>query len=366
MGLRTFPVAEQGAGRRTVIPNRVRSRRDRLENGLTSVVVADGALRVEAVRSHTVSDILAVEIVRDLGDLYTASLRGEPLRVAPSKFRRVQAGPLLGSMAIAWRAPGDAPREWKATIASVEAEISIHADSPLVRIRATGSNRSRDSRLRFGIRTGVQNARVFADAALGVVERVPLIVGAEDSRMETPPPTAPLHRYVTLLSDSLGATVFSDGLAEYEADDDGVVWITLVRAVGELSRNDLPERRGHAGWPAPTPEAQMQGTFEAEFALLLHYADHSVELIERAAEDFVLPLASSTIRAAGLTAGSTGVELRGANLARAVVKRCERDGRIVVRCTNMADFAVEGEWVFPAPVNAAWRARLDETELEPL
>jgi alpha-mannosidase len=68
--------------------------------------------------------------------------------------------------------------------------------------------------------------------------------------------TAPLQRYVSLFDERKGATVYSDGLAEYEAREDGSVAITLVRAVGELSRNDLPERPGHAGWPAPVPGAQ--------------------------------------------------------------------------------------------------------------
>ena len=40
-------------------------------------------------------------------------------------------------------------------------------------------------------------------------------------------------------NESAGITVFSDGLAEYEARDDGAMLVTLVRGVGELSRNDL-------------------------------------------------------------------------------------------------------------------------------
>ena len=67
-------------------------------------------------------------------------------------------------------------------------------------------------------------------------------------------------------------TVYSDGLAEYEVTHEGTVAVTLVRAVGDLSRNDLPERPGHAGWPVSTPEAQMLGPFGGEFALFPHAA----------------------------------------------------------------------------------------------
>jgi hypothetical protein len=63
----------------------------------------------------------------------------------------------------------------------------------------------------------------------------------------------------------------------------GVVAVTLVRAVGELSRNDLPERPGHAGWPTATPEAQCAGRFAARFAVLPHGAagPATSDLVER-------------------------------------------------------------------------------------
>ena len=45
-----------------------------------------------------------------------------------------------------------------------------------------------------------------------------------------PPPTAPLHRYVSLFGADRGVTVYSDGLAEYEAEPSGDVAVTLVRS----------------------------------------------------------------------------------------------------------------------------------------
>src|SRR5438046_3064500 len=81
-------------------------------------------------------------------------------------------------------------------------------------------------------------------------------IGPEDTAMEHVVPTAPLHRWVARLSTHQTAVLVSDGLAEYESADDGAVHVTLVRSVRELSRHDLPERPGHAGWPASTPAAQ--------------------------------------------------------------------------------------------------------------
>src|SRR5439155_22175091 len=57
-----------------------------------------------------------------------------------------------------------------------------------------------------------------------------------------------------------GLALGVDGLREYAVLHDGqTIAITLLRAVGFLSRGDLPERRGHAGPALATPSAQCLG-----------------------------------------------------------------------------------------------------------
>ena len=187
--------------------------------------------------------------------------------------------------------------------------------------------------------------------------------------MEQAPRTAPLHRYVSLFSARAGATVYSDGLAEYEATPEGNVFVTLLRAVGELSRNDLPERPGHAGWPAHTPRAQSIGPFEAQLALLLHGARVPATLneIERIADDVLLPLVGHTLRSAVQVAPSTiGVQLEGECLAFSAIKESDDGNWLVVRCVNLAEQEVQGSWKFGFPVEEANLSRLDETSIEPL
>jgi alpha-mannosidase len=184
--------------------------------------------------------------------------------------------------------------------------------------------------------------------------------------METAPATAPLHRYVTLFADSRGATLYSDGLAEYEATPQGELFITLLRAVGELSRNDLPERPGHAGWPAPTPAAQSQGPYSARLALLLHggRTDAVVDEIERVADDVLLPLVGYTLRSAlEVSPPTMGAELSGCGLAFSTLKESDDGEWLVARCVNLLEREVDGEWRFGFPVHEARLARLDETPL---
>jgi alpha-mannosidase len=198
----------------------------------------------------------------------------------------------------------------------------------------------------------------------GVTERPRLDVPPADARMEFPLPTAPLHRYVSLFGKSRGATIYSDGLCEYEADERGGLYITLLRAVGELSRVDLPERPGNAGWPTRTPGAQCLGPFASEIALLLHGSrtPATIGAIEHVADDVLLPLTGATLRSAlALPPATSGIELEGATLAFGAAKPAEETGWIALRCTNLADEGVRGKWRLGFEVREAFVARLDET-----
>ena len=210
---------------------------------------------------------------------------------------------------------------------------------------------------------------VWADAAFGPARRERLLIGEAEAAVEAAPPTAPLHRYVSVFDESAGWTLFSDGLAEYEAREDGSLLVTLVRSVGELSRNDIPERPGHAGWPTPTPGAQCLGTFAAEFAVMLHGPRNasSIDAIERAADDVLCPLEATTLRSAlDVPAPVHGVELVGTGLAFSTVKESEDGAWIVLRCVNLLNDAVDGSWRLPFDLAAARLARLDETPISDL
>ena len=322
---------------------------------------AAGVLTLHDRRTgRTIESLLALGDRTDRGDLYTPSLREKTRELRAANPRVVAGGPLRGSVAIDY----DLPR-----IAAAVVTVSLDAGARFVRFAVRGINRGRDHRLRFFLATGIENGATWADAAFGPVRRVPLDVPPEDRVAETPPPTAPMHRYVSLFAERAGATVYSDGLAEYESRPDGRIGVTLVRAVGELSRDDLPERPGHAGWPAPTPAAQSPGPFSARFALLLHDGRTAATTceVEQAADDVLLPLRGGTLRSAlGIPAPTRGVELFGDGLAFSALKPAEQAGWTVVRCVNLLDVPVEGAWRFERPVTHAVRARLDETLGDPL
>jgi len=369
----------------------VRAHDGTLDNGILRVGVdARGRASLRIADDEIVlDDLIGFEDVGDGGDLYTHSPVGERLTAARCVgIRTVDRGPLRATLearyelrvpeALAVDAEDPLARPSRRAGRAVDLPITIRltldADAPFLRVRVTGNNRARDHRLRVVFRTGLADARVIADAAFGPVERRPIEVSPAEARVERAPATAPLHRYVSLSRDGRGATVFSDGLAEYEATPAGDVAVTLVRAVGELSRPDLPERPGHAGWPAATPEAQGPGPFVAHFAVALHApdSDGTRALVERLADDVLLPLTGDTVRAAvHALDGRASLALLGDALAFSAAKPAERgDGWVALRAVNVGDAACDGAWrivtAYDRPVRDALRARLDETPADAL
>ena len=367
-GIEAHAIGE-GKGARPARPEPVRVETNALSNGLVEVLVATGgtiSIRTPGA-GRQITDLIALVDEADAGDLYTPSPRPRKCDVRFVGVRRVHRGPLRGELALRFRVRDESGRRVR-LVSEVTVRVSLDAGAPFVRLSIDGVNHDRDHRLRILIRHDVPSGEVWADAAFGPVRRTRIEENERDRAMETAPPTAPLHRYVTVAGVDRGVTVISDGLAEYEARTDAVA-VTLLRAVGELSKNDIPERPGHAGWPTPTPGAQCIGPFAAELAVYLHGPRdvETVDAIERAADDVLLPLRGETLRSAlDVPPSVIGPALEGRGLALGAIKPSERGQWIVLRCVNLTEETVHGLWSLPFVPVAASLARLDETPTEQL
>jgi alpha-mannosidase len=329
-------------------------------------VDATGAIAIEHLASgRRFEEGIVFVDEADVGDLYTPAPRPHDTVVECRGVKPIHRGPLRGELQASYRV-----RDPQRRAADVDLSLNLvlDADSRFLRVEVTGTNHRKDHRLRIVFRTDVTDATVWADAAFTPVRRDPMSISKEEAAVEQAPPTAPLHRYVSVCNDVRGATVFSDGLAEYESSD-GDVLVTLVRSVGELSRNDLPERPGHAGWPTPTPRAQCLGPFHAVFAFMPHgpRLASTVDEIERTADDVLLPLVGTTLRSALDVPGEVvGVELVGDGLALSAIKESETGDWLILRCVNRRDEPRQGAWRLPFDVREAHLARLDETPVTPI
>ena len=363
-GVSSFPIGAGGRGIRP--PDSVVVDGASLRNAYLHVAVDDaGAIAIEQIATgRRIVNAIGFVDDADAGDLYTPAPRPRATTVELRGVTRLHGGPLRGELEARYRVRDPSHR------GRVDVELSVHlildADARFLRMSITGENHRPDHRLRIALRSDVANPAVWADAAFGPVRREPIVIADDEAAVEHAPATAPLHRYVSLVDDAMGFTVFSDGLAEYEARENGDVLVTIVRAVGELSKNDLPERPGHAGWPSPTPGAQCLGPFAASFAVMLHgpRLASTIDEIERTADDVLLPLAGMTLRSAiDPPAEVVGVELAGPGFAFSTMKESEDGAWLVLRCVNVRDDETHGTWRLPFDVREAHLARLDETRI---
>jgi len=341
--------------------DRVLRLRAETPNGRVTLRYDDASISFEQ-DGRALDGLLAWESRRDRGDLYTPAIREPKLAPRLLNTRLVHRGPWRASVEQRWRLRDRDNR------IDIRVRYVVDVGAEWLRIQIAGINAARDHRLRLRLRTDVEAPTTLADASFGPVARAPLSLPEEDAAVEQFVGTAPLHRYVSLFDKRRGATVFADGLTEYETDGDTIA-VTLLRSVGELSRSDIAERPGHAGWPAPTPGAQGIGPFDAELGFMLHgpRADAIVDQIERAADDILFPLTGSTIRdAVAMHAPVHGVSLEGVGLSFTAAKETEDGASLLLRCVNLLDREVAGTWRVGRQIAEAHLARLDETPVSPL
>jgi alpha-mannosidase len=322
------------------------------------------------------SGLLRVESGGDIGDAYTFQAPGRD-RLArsagPVRVHRIAAGPLVAALEARWRLRcGWGMGGHRRGHVDLRLVVTLHADSPAVRCLLEIDNQARDHRLRARMPLGLPGAPLVAGSAFTTIDRPPATATRAESPLEAPATTAPAHRYVAVApvrSDARGLGLLAPGFFEYEWTPGGDLLVTLLRAVGQLSRNDLAARPGHAAWPTPVPEAQCAGHDRIELALVPVSAGAlgRGDALPRHWEDVFVPLRGAWLRDARRLRPAAGdATLDGTGLVLSAVKPAQAGGGTVLRCYNATARAAAGTWRFGAPVRAAYRVRADERESVPL
>jgi alpha-mannosidase len=315
-----------------------------------------GAIWLRTSSGHRLAPLLALESEPDARDTYTfAPGRGRVERI--SRWSRpvvLAGGPLVAAL------------ETRATLlggrVAARLVLALHAGSDVVRCTLELDNRATDHRLRLRCAAGPIEGTV-AGTAFGVVRRR---VGRTPRRYprETPVTTAPAHRFVVARGPRRSLALFTPGFFEYEARGDSLL-LTLLRAVGQLSRGDLSTRPGHAGWPTPTPEAQCLGRERLQFGIGCVAPDPPAAALARQWEDLFLPLRPLWLRQSlPLDPAAIDMRLLGDELIFSALKPAADGDGIVLRCYNPSERPVDGAVVFGARVRQVLRIAADERALE--
>jgi alpha-mannosidase len=154
---------------------------------------------------------------------------------------------------------------------TVGTTLELRPGERFLRVVHELDNRARDHRLRAHFPLPAQVKGSDAECAFAVVHRG---LAAEGGVQEHGLPTFPSRRFVDVSAATGGLALVHDGLLEYEVVNDGrELALTLLRAVGYLSRSEPSLRPNPAGPTIEVRGAQMLGTQRAEYAVMVHLGD---------------------------------------------------------------------------------------------
>ena len=234
-----------------------------------------------------------------------------------------------------------------------------------VELSVAFENGARDHRLRAVFPTGFSPVtHSLAETAFGVIHR-PTEPEASIGWREKTSPTYAQRRFVCVEQDEHGLALLNKGLPEYEVSPDGRIWLTVLRAVEWLSRDDLTTRPGQAGPAYPTPEAQCPGSHTFDYAIVPYRSGWSQAELFREAEEYWLPLVARSVQ--GIHAGDPQplpfVSLLHVDPPQAVLsclKPAEDDDGMILRLFNPDPAPLTARLTLGLPVAAAWHVNLNE------
>ena len=338
---------------------------------LEVTIGTSGSLHLRDRRNHQqFRDLFSLESSGDAGDTYTyCPPRRDRLRRGrgPVRVRSLATGPLVATVEARWRmAAGRGIHGERTGSVAVRLVVSLYAGCPTVRCTLEIENHASSHRLRVRLPTGLAGGSALAGSQFGTENRPPVAADPRKYPRETPVATAPAHRFVAHASGPRGLAVFAPGFFEYELDRRGDLSVTLLRAVGDLSRSDLSTRPGHAGWPVATPLAQGHGTerLQLAFAPITSSELNSGTVLPELWEDLFLPVQGIWLRqATSLALDPIDVRLEGYGLVFSAMKPAEQGETMALRCYNSTGKPTAGLWHFSQPVALAQRGRADERAL---
>jgi len=260
----------------------------------------------------------------------------------------------------------------------VSLTLTLYADSRLLALHASVTNRASEHRLRALFPTYIHDTDVSRSGQpFDTVERPIHEENNLPGLAEQPYPTHPMQDFCDITGKTHGLTVAAAGIYEYECMDDQsrALAITLMRSNGLINPVDF----GDVG-QYHLIEGENYATVEYDLALLPHGKNH----LERYADvmSFLNPTLLSPMRAPEESVMSdyqkpvlllpdkgSAVLLTGENLVITAVKKAYDRDSLIVRILNTGSQTSSGRLDFTWPgktCQAIYRTDLDEVRVESL
>lgn len=372
---------------------------------LAFTIAEDGSLSVEdKTTGHTYIGLGHFHDVEDAGDEYTYAPCPESQTLSteglPARVTRIVEGPVLVTYQIERAFPvpvglsEDRQRRRPETVElPITTRVTLYRDRPGLYIETELENRARDHKLLAVFPVDLQPAQVQVDESFLVVSR-DIDLPPSEGWVEDPTPLMHQRAFVDLSDGRRGLAILNRGLPAVEVtrvEGGTQIALVLLRCVGWLSRDDLPNRRVAAGPVVPAPGAQCLRPYRFEYAVLPHPGDW--RQVYQTAYEYVAPLL--------LARGDTheGLDLHEMNITRddpslvtpkpwprggpnpdhlsfvriepatlviSAIRRAANGSGLVVRFYNVSREVVQGIVTSWRPLQAAYCLNLNEERGEAL
>ncbi len=257
----------------------------------------------------------------------------------------------------------------------VKCQVRLSVGVPRIDIHTEVENHARDHRLRVHFAAPFPVQQAAYDGHFEIVDRPVRLPAFNNEWVEQPRPEVPQRAFTSLTGKKLGLLIANRGLPEAETlirpDGNAEVALTLLRCVGWLSRDDYPERKGHAGPAMETPGAQMPGKWSFDYAIIPHSAQDAANArLQAYAFEVPMRAVNSAIQKNSpegkrLPAQASLLQVEPPQFILSAVK-ASQDGGYVVRGYNLTGEEHEVSLTPLLPFNSAEQVNLAEQKIASL
>ncbi len=247
----------------------------------------------------------------------------------------------------------------------LKSTLTLVKGVPRLDIRTEFDNQASDHRLEVTIPTGIIAKHARMDGHFDVLQRSLTLPETDSNWIELPRPEVPQRAFCDVSAETRGVMLANRGLPEVSViagkDGKAVISLTLLRCVGWLSREDLWNRKGHAGPGLPTPGAQEIGLHTFEYSLIPH--DGNWKTAVKQAFSFVTPLkgASTPLHTGCISATSALVTCDTPEFIISAIKATEAGDGWILRGYNMSDDPIQVTITTSIAFSTASEVFLDES-----
>lgn len=277
--------------------NNLKVKENSIENDYIKIQVKNSKISItDKISKKSFDNFISFSDVADIGDSYNfGALKNDKQKSGKLISYKVQNKGLWAEIVLRYKINIPLKSSEKGRSKSfdnclITLTMKLYNQSKNIEFSVKWKNKSENHLLSIGINLSKKIKSTLNEDLFGTVERrfnpdfnvyseIPAKRGKEIKLN-----TSPIQRFVS----SQGVTIITKGLTEYEVSKN-ILSLTLLRSTGIISNPVNPTRGTPAGPPILTPDLQMLGENEREFAIC--FTDTPSEMF-KSAEEFYQPVVS--------------------------------------------------------------------------